>query len=153
MTREKGVTRPDGAPKECERGRAEVLGTFSARARRECKEQCGECDCGRHALQGWEASVFRQRDAPQRPVHKKGRDTRLLLYTAPAPHPVCSAHTYTCATARRDLSDSGAVLLMGTAPSASQCAVSLFLVSSLFPFKMFLINCPVGQRLLRPELH
>ena len=51
VTREKGLTRPDDAsPKECERGRAEVLGTFSARARREDKKQRGVCDCGRHAL-------------------------------------------------------------------------------------------------------
>ena len=32
-------------PKECERGRAEVLGTFSARAYRK-SHKCGVCDCG-----------------------------------------------------------------------------------------------------------
>ena len=37
-------------PKECEKGRAEVLGTFSARAHREDEEQYGACGCGSHAL-------------------------------------------------------------------------------------------------------
>ena len=45
VTREKGVTRPDDAtPKNATRVGPEVLGTFSARARREDKKQCGVCD-------------------------------------------------------------------------------------------------------------
>ena len=68
-------------PKECERGRAEVLGTFSARAHRECKVQCGVCDSGRHALRAWRQLASAYRDVSQRPTHKKGHDTRQLLYT------------------------------------------------------------------------
>ena len=37
-------------PKECEKGRVEVLGTFSARAHREDEKQYGACGCGGHAL-------------------------------------------------------------------------------------------------------
>ena len=47
---------------------------------------------------GWEASVFRQRDAPQRPVQKKDM-TRDCGCTLHLHHIVCSAHKYTCATA------------------------------------------------------
>ena len=73
---------------ECEKGRAEVLGTFSARTHRECKVQCGVCDCGRHALRAGRQLASAYRDVSQRPTHKKGHDTRQLLYTAPAPYPV-----------------------------------------------------------------
>ena len=75
-------------PKQCERERAEVLGTFSARARREDKKQCGVCDCGRHAIGAGRQLASANRDVSQRPTHKKGHDTRQLLYTAPAPYPV-----------------------------------------------------------------
>ena len=46
-------------------------------------------------------SFLRHRDAPQRPVTRKGHDTRLLMYTA-LHHILSSAHTYIRATARRD---------------------------------------------------
>ena len=37
-------------PKECEEGRVEVLGTFSARAHRVDDKQYGACGCWGHAL-------------------------------------------------------------------------------------------------------
>ena len=92
-------------PKECERGRAEVLGTFSARAHRECKVQCGVCDCGRHALRAGRQLASAYRDVSQRPTHKMDT-TRDSCCTLHLHHILCSAHTYTRATARRDSSDS-----------------------------------------------
>ena len=88
-------------PKECERGRAEVLGTFFARAHRECKVQCGVCDCGRHALRVGRQLASAYRDVSQRPTHKKDT-TRDSCCTLHLHHILCSAHTYTRATARRD---------------------------------------------------
>ena len=79
--------------KECEKCRAEVLGTFSARAHRECEEQYGVCDCRRSRPKDWEASVFRQRDASQRPVHKKDM-TRDSCCTPHLHHILCSAHAH-----------------------------------------------------------
>ena len=78
-------------PKECERGRVEVLETFSARARREDEKQYGACGCGGHALRAGRrllsASV-----TERRPHTQKGHDMRLLLYTALAPYPVQCTH-------------------------------------------------------------
>ena len=37
-------------PKECEKGRVEVLGTFFARAHRGDEKQHGACGCGGHAF-------------------------------------------------------------------------------------------------------
>ena len=76
-------------PTECEKGRAEVLGTLSARAHRECNVQCGECDCGRQAFRVGKP-VVTLRSA----WYTKGHDTRLLLYTALAPYPVQCTHVH-----------------------------------------------------------
>ena len=75
-------------PKECQKCRAEVLGTFSARAHPECEEQCGVCDCGRHALGAGRHVSSAYRDVSQRPHTQKGHEPRQLLYTAFAPYPV-----------------------------------------------------------------
>ena len=88
-------------PKECERGRAEVLGTFSARAHRERKVQYGVCVCGRHALRAGRQLASAYRDVSQRPTQKKDM-TRDSCCTPHSHHILCSAHTYTRATARRD---------------------------------------------------
>ena len=78
-----------------------MLGTFSARARREDKVQCGVCDCGRHALRAGRQLASAYRDVSQRPTHKKDT-TRDSCCTLHLHHVLCSAHTYTRATTRRD---------------------------------------------------
>ena len=55
-------------PKECEKGRVEVLGTFSARAHREDEKQYGAA-AGFTPL-GLGGDCF-PLDTPQRPIHKK----------------------------------------------------------------------------------
>ena len=88
-------------PRECEKCRAEVLGTFSARAHRECREQCGECVCGRHALRAGRQVSSANATPCSAPVHKKDM-TRDSCCTPHLHHILCSAHMYTRATARRD---------------------------------------------------
>ena len=88
-------------PRKARRGRAEVLGTFSARAHGRTRNSAVRATVGFTPLGLGEASVFRQRDASQRPIHKKDM-TRDCCCTPHLHHVLCSAHTYTCATARRD---------------------------------------------------
>ena len=58
-------------PKEWEKGRAKVLGTFSARAHRKRRETVWCVRLRGSRPQGWEATAFCFRDTPQRPKHKK----------------------------------------------------------------------------------
>ena len=95
----RGLTTHAARSTECERDRAEVLGTISARApRRSAEVWCG--DCGGSRPQGWEAAVL-PRGPPQRSIHKqthRTQDKRLTHSTAP--HPVQHTYTMHCATAR-----------------------------------------------------
>ena len=80
-------------PTECEKDRAEALGTFSARAHREEEKQCGACGCGGHALRAGRrvsSANVTSRSAP----HTKRTRHETAVYTAL--HLVlCSARTYT----------------------------------------------------------
>ena len=79
---------------ECEKGRAEVLGTFSARAHREDDKQYGACGCGSHALGAGRRVLSATVTLRSAPYTKEGHNTRLLPCSALAPYTVQCTHEH-----------------------------------------------------------